>query len=246
MEPDTNVSGDDTCLIFFHLPKTAGGSVKKALIPFFPVSDRVKVTWKNWRENRESIKSMPDGERRRLRLIHGHQPYGTHRLLEQPSFYLTFLREPVDRSISHHFWSASKDQIVETTENFITLARQARNSFVAGRGALQFCNYGNLMTRFLANEVFGEEYASEDEMLEVAIERLTTMRIGLQSEFEESTRRLATWLGVEPDFSIRDKFNPLRTKVSDLPDDVLEFLHLINKNDNRLYEEGIRLFNGQG
>jgi len=208
------------------------------------------MTWKDWRENWEFIKSMPDGERNRLRMIHGHQPYGIHRFLEQPSVYHTFLREPVDRSISHHFWAASRNLLsgepVATTENFITLARKARDSFVAGCGALQFCNYGNLMTRFLANEVFGEVYASDDEMLEVAIDRLTTMKIGLQSEFEESSRRLAVWLGAEPDFSVRDKFNPLRPKVSDLPDDVLEFLHHINSNDNRLYEAGIRLFNGQG
>lgn len=254
MDPDNtinfSIAGSGTCLIFFHLPKTAGGSVKKALIPLFPESNCVKMTWRCWREDREFIKSMPGGERRRLRMISGHQPYGMHRLLEQPSVYLTFLREPVDRSVSHHFWSASRDQLpgepVETTETFITLAREARDSFVAGRGALQFCNYGNLMTRFLANEVFGEGYASDDEMLEVAIERLTTMKIGLQSEFEESSRRIATWLGAEPDFSFRDKFNPQRPRVSDLPDDVQEFLHQINNSDNRLYEEGVRLFKGQG
>ncbi|MEQ1839028.1 MAG: hypothetical protein ABL994_01350, partial [Verrucomicrobiales bacterium] len=130
MEPDNtinqSIAGSDTCMIFFHLPKTAGGSVRKSLLPLFPESNGVKMTWKNWRENWEFIKSMPDAERRRLRMIHGHQPYGIHRFLEQPSVYHTFLREPVDRSISHHFWSASRDLLsgepVATTENFITLA----------------------------------------------------------------------------------------------------------------------------
>ncbi len=47
---------------------------------------------------------MPDAERGRLQLIEGHLPYGIHEYLSQPCEYITILRDPVERMISHYYY----------------------------------------------------------------------------------------------------------------------------------------------
>src|SRR5690349_20650120 len=84
-------------LIFLHIPKTAGISLRQVLInntpgPAFriihPISDV------------ERLAALPESERAALELVDGHLYYGIHSLLPRPCRYMTMLRDPVEQVLS--------------------------------------------------------------------------------------------------------------------------------------------------
>jgi hypothetical protein len=102
--------------LFLHLPKTAGTTLKACLYDEYAVPDGRESRWLQ-----DGIYYFPYGfhkaERPRftravretlarddVRAVTGHFWFGLHRLVPRPSFYVTLLRDPVERVVSlyHH------------------------------------------------------------------------------------------------------------------------------------------------
>ena len=47
---------------------------------------------------------LSEGERNKIRCVKGHMPFGLHGLVDRPSFYITMLRDPVERFISDYYY----------------------------------------------------------------------------------------------------------------------------------------------
>jgi hypothetical protein len=114
------------CLnIFVHIPKCAGGTVKRHIEWEYRENERFHphIKYKDimmkvlnsaeqaeWAANATRIKrswiskylySLPDSQRRSIRCIYGHATYyGIHEAFDQKPRYFTFLREPLARFIS--------------------------------------------------------------------------------------------------------------------------------------------------
>ena len=82
-------------LIFTHIPKTAGTSLKKsAIFPNVRPRDVYQIFG-----TRKLIQDRPRG----ASVVFGHFPYGAHVFLGPGPFrYLTILRDPVDRAVSFY------------------------------------------------------------------------------------------------------------------------------------------------
>lgn len=85
----------DVPLLFMHLPKTAGGSVKELVERSFGAPDLYLFY------NDDPARSAK--EAREARLIYGHFIYGFHKQLLVYPMYTCFLRNPIERVISHYF-----------------------------------------------------------------------------------------------------------------------------------------------
>ena len=82
-------------LIFTHIPKTAGTSLKKSAI--FPNVNEDDVYW--ILGARKLVEDRPRG----AKVVLGHFPYGAHHLLGTgPFYYLTIFRDPVERAVSFY------------------------------------------------------------------------------------------------------------------------------------------------
>jgi hypothetical protein len=92
-------SGNAT-LIFLHIPKTGGLSLRETLLDGVCPSPTFRIIHPI--ADHESLASMPDAERESLGLVEGHMYYGVHELLPGPCRYITLLREPVMRLRSWH------------------------------------------------------------------------------------------------------------------------------------------------
>lgn len=88
-------------LIFLHIPKAAGSTLHPVLERHYSRRTRQSVSEP---EQVEAFKRRPEEERRRIRLLKGHMPFGMHRYLEGRSRYITLLRHPVERVISHYYY----------------------------------------------------------------------------------------------------------------------------------------------
>ena len=56
------------------------------------------------RATAERFKRLPEGRRRRLRVVRGHLFYGVHECLPQGATYITMLRDPVARVLSAYYF----------------------------------------------------------------------------------------------------------------------------------------------
>jgi len=92
-------------LLFLHIPKAAGTTLQSILIKQYkPKYVRSMYGNKNVRGMNvaEKIKDEPEEQRMQIRVLIGHMNFGLHKYLSQPSTYITFLREPLRRIISHY------------------------------------------------------------------------------------------------------------------------------------------------
>ncbi len=97
---------DPRRVIFTHIPKTGGTSLRAVLGRHYP---RHTVHFKDNNNylNARHILTLPPDERDSLRLIAGHLSYGIHAYLSGQSIYITLLRDPVKRLISNYFFARS-------------------------------------------------------------------------------------------------------------------------------------------
>ena len=112
---DTHMSTSEPLLLFVHIPKTAGTTVRQVLSMNEP-GPRSRAIGNVFKGGGGISKSVVSNVRSgrvadfaRVRLVRGHVPFGLAEYLERTlpedrevqSF--TFLREPVDRMLSHFF-----------------------------------------------------------------------------------------------------------------------------------------------
>lgn len=88
-------------LIFLHIPKAAGSTLHPILERHY--SKRIYRTI-SLPEQLEAFKRLPELERHRIRLLKGHMPFGMHEYLAGHSRYITLLRHPAERIVSHYYY----------------------------------------------------------------------------------------------------------------------------------------------
>lgn len=95
-------------IVFAHVPKTAGATLRKLLIAVY---GEQAVYWVLPGQSERSLKelaNMPMSRRRELKVVTGHLPFGLiDHLLPKPPDYITLLRDPVSRIRSLYQYIAS-------------------------------------------------------------------------------------------------------------------------------------------
>lgn len=85
----------DDQLVFLHLAKTAGTTFVFILEQFFAPGEICPAYWL------DEILKIPYEELTKYRLFRGHFHYDLHTLLPKKPVYITILRDPIERIISH-------------------------------------------------------------------------------------------------------------------------------------------------
>jgi len=86
------------CLVFMHIPKTAGTTIASSLRWNYPPQATLHLNLLG--RPIEEMEQVPIEKLSTLRLLHGHVPYGVHRYIPRKCQYVTLLREPVARVVS--------------------------------------------------------------------------------------------------------------------------------------------------
>ena len=91
------------------------------------------------------LMSLSDAERRRIKPLTVHMPFGLHQYLVEPVTSIIILRDPVDRVISHHFHARRNPQSpLHATIQDISLEEFVRSGMSG--------ETDNRMTRILTGE----------------------------------------------------------------------------------------------
>jgi hypothetical protein len=96
-------------LIFLHIPKAAGTTLNFILENHYSRANSYSTSKSNYYPDGsiDTFKVMSAAQHANIRWLTGHMGYGYHTYLSAPSVYVTLLREPVDRVISHYYFESS-------------------------------------------------------------------------------------------------------------------------------------------
>jgi hypothetical protein len=185
-------------IIFLHIGKTAGLSLRMILRRQFPASrvmDLRNPATDHTRLRREGANryfaALPEPERARPRLIMGHATYGLHDHIPRPSTYVTLLRDPVSLNVSLYHY-------IRRTPNHVLHGRikdhPTLESFLQSGISLET---DNSMTRAIAGDTSTPFGGCTDEMLAAAKEHVETnfSLVGFTERFDESLLLLGRVFG---------------------------------------------------
>jgi Sulfotransferase family len=223
-------------LIFLHLPKTAGSTVVRILEREYG-NDAVLPLYDS--KFGDEVAELAPDQAARTRAIAGHFYFGVHDDVPARCRYFTFLREPVERIVSHYHF------VRHQPTHYL---HEAATSMSIG-SYVEFCGTAepnNDQTRLLA----GRGMASHDgrctpEMLPVAKRNLDRHDVvGLTDEFDRSLLLLAHAFGWRRPYYVKENV-ARRRRGNELDDETRAAIVAGNALDVELYRYGRELFERQ-
>lgn len=226
-------------VIFLHIGKTAGTTLRKILYRNFEKDEVVLV--KNGNESPARLRreetpaifaAIPEMERARAKLVLGHIIFGLHDLVPQPSTYITLVRRPTSLVVSQYHW-VRRDP-THWLHARVVEADMSLEEYVEGGISLES---DNSQTRAIAGDTttpFGE---CTGELLDTAkrnVDRHFSV-VGLTERFDESLLLLRHAFGWSKMHYAPAKVAPRRDRPS-VPRPVLDRIEALNWLDDELYE----------
>ena len=225
-------------LIFLHLPKTGGRTLSRIIEHQYGSNTILDLYQSSFGEE---LATLPQRQLNHLRAIRGHFYFGAHTFLSRPSTYITILRDPIDRVISHYYF------VQRDPTHYLYRSSQEMSL----RDYVITCNLAepnNDQTRLLA----GKDHASRSgacspEMLAAAKRNLRDhfAVVGLTEEFDRSLILIRRVLGWRHPFYMRQNVSSFRPRKEDIPDETLRVIQAYNELDCELYRYGKELFQEQ-
>ncbi|MCP4430984.1 MAG: sulfotransferase family 2 domain-containing protein, partial [Gammaproteobacteria bacterium] len=241
-------------VIFIHIPKAAGSTlstiidrqhhadnVYTAYVSVKPGTIRTSTPLQSADARLERLRALSDEKRAKIRVFRGHEGFGVHEFLPQPYTYITLLRDPVDRIISHYYYvlrtpthylyeevtSRQMDLKAYAASGLSTELDNSQTKYLAGLEA-PYLNYGDYSADILktARQNIREHFAV----------------VGLIDRFDETLLLLKKALGWKLPFYTRVNVTDNRPRKRDLPTDTIRTIEAYNELDIELYRFAQSLF----
>lgn len=240
----TGVNGgtEAPAVIFLHIGKTAGTTMRRVLRRQYPASAIL------WTRNRTLLPvdedesrlprertlayfaGLPEEQRRRASLIIAHTVFGVHDHIPRPSTYITLLRNPVALTLSQYSYirGTSRHRLHDEAMRHDTV-----ESFIASGVALQT---DNSQTRAISGDTMTPFGGCTPEMLATAkanIEERFSV-VGLTERFDETLLLLQRAFGWRNVHYVRANVTPAHRRPP-LPESTRRAIEEQNRFDMDLY-----------
>jgi hypothetical protein len=239
-------------LAFVHIPKTAGGTVTNMLARAYsrPGVNAAGNYMTGPEQTARKVTRRPGGweawQRRGGRVTVGHVPYRVFREhLPLDTVYMTFLREPVDRVLSHYYRHIHRSDLkpadrVRARERRRERAASLEEALVEMR-LPQVCN---LATRFLCGHPTRDDDLGASALENAKANLRNFAFVGIQERFDESLVLLQRMLGLDlvPYLNRHVSVEGRRPAVHEIPDAQRALIEEHNRLDLELYRFGLGLF----
>ena len=224
-------------VIFLHIGKTAGSTMRQVLRRQFPSSE-IMVVRSPIRDPRRLRRedtlayfaNLPEQERMRPRLILGHTIFGLHEFVPRPSTYITLLRDPLSLVVSQYGY------VRRTPGHWLhqTALQMSLEEYVQSGVSLEM---DNSQTRAISGDVSTEFGHCSREMLDAAARHIAESFtfVGLTERFDETLVLLGEAFGWSRLAYVRVNVAPIRERQV-LPSETTAMIRGQNVLDQELYD----------
>ncbi|MGA2189101.1 MAG: Wzt carbohydrate-binding domain-containing protein [Steroidobacteraceae bacterium] len=223
-------------IVFCHIPKTGGTSVQQLIADWLPgevIAEHI---------DSENYSTAVHANRR-CRAIIGHFWFRPGELLDSERMNITILREPVDRVLSHYFFSRQLESTLHPSapERSLGLGEYADSDLPA------ICvNSSNFQTRLLAplGLAVSNSKPTDKETLAGALRAIDLFNlVGDYAQLDDTAACIACVARVRmPGDLLRKNATTGRPTTADIPAEVRKRLEAINELDTELYLYARRKF----
>lgn len=236
-------AADDATLIFLHITKTAGTTLKSILKDQFDprtiatIQQNLNHPDFNDILYDDFVKLAP-AQKNRIRFMRGHFAFGIHEHLVRPFKYITMFRDPIERAVSWYYF-VKQNPDSEDYKRFVVNSDGFEDFVGKGYGGT------NSQMRVLLTREQLKKTNDDKELLKVAlnnIEKYFTV-FGFAEKFDESLIHFKRTLGWKylPVYTSRN-ITASRPRVADLPQSTIDVVKERNWADILMYEHAMRLF----
>lgn len=225
-------------IVFLHVPKTAGTTLARIIERQYEARTILHLYESNFGEE---LTAVHGNRMDLLRVVMGHFYFGVHTFVPRSSTYITILRDPVDRVVSHyHFVRHQPSHYLYDAACRMSLAEY-----------VEFCNHqepNNDQARLLAGKGNGPSFGTcTDDMLAAAKENLANRFsvVGLTEEFDASVMLMKRVFGWRNPFYASENIGAVRSRKENTPPDTLRVIRAYNTLDIELYRYAQELFREQ-
>jgi hypothetical protein len=237
------VAAHERNLIFIHLPKTAGTTLQAVIARQFPRDAIFTIDGSRVWESVNQFKDLPEEERRRIRCLKGHMPFGLHQYLSRPADYITLFRDPVDRVISDYYFILRTP--VHHLHDEVVSRRMGLREYVS-TGISFEANNGQ--TRWISGAPGSDSTTAVEALPVDALEKAKAnlhnhfAAVGLTDRFDESLLLFKRILGWGNICYVKRRVSADRPSKGEIPGETLRLIERSNELDLQLYQVAKQLF----
>jgi len=227
-------------ILFLHIPKAAGSTLHTVFNRQYKLANVFTI---DEERSIEDLKQLSIQQRSEIEVLKGHMYFGLHELLPQPSTYITILRDPVERVISHYYYILRNPS--NELYNQVAAAGMNLKDFVLSGLSLEI---DNGQTRLLSSfgAVVPYKHCSP-EILESAKQNVKDhfSIIGFVERFDETLILLKRALKWKMPFYTKSNITQNRPFKAEIPKDTLDVIEAYNQLDIQLYQFAQEIFKEQ-
>lgn len=231
----------DVTVIFLHVPKSAGSTLHAVLDRMYR-SDAVFDIPGPMSEREQEFAQLSPEAHARIQLVKGHVLFGIHRFVPHRFTYITILRHPVERVISHYYFVKRRPR--HRLYEKITSSNMSLEEYVLGGTALELDN-GQVRALYGSDHLNVAYGDCTSDMLDAASQNLRSYFsvVGLAERFDETLLLMANQLkwNRQPLY-VRRNVTKNRPALEGVAPHVLRKIEEANSLDLELYERAAHGF----
>ncbi|MGB7925628.1 MAG: sulfotransferase family 2 domain-containing protein [Pyrinomonadaceae bacterium] len=233
-----------TALLFLHIPKAGGTTLHGVIERHFAPEITYSISGMMPSQSIKEFIELAPERRERIRLVKGHMPYGLHKYLSVPATYITMLRDPVDRVVSHYYFVRRSPGVGHHEE--VTSGKMSLEDFVRERAAIRATNDQTRLisgdekvnAKLLSGGARANEEAGTTDILGLARKNLEDhfVAVGLSEKFDESLLLFRKLLGWKNIYYVKQNVTKGRPAKQQVARETVSLIEKHNDQDMALYE----------
>lgn len=238
-------AGGHRALIFVHIPKCAGRTLAAILERSVPAERRYEVDPDAIAASRAELAALPASRRANIDLLYGHLSYGWHELLPRPAAYLTLVRDPVERVVSHYNYVRFRPGTPHYLRAEVQRRRMGLKEYVES-GVCHEVNNGQVRLLAGVEDIVQEPYGpsrlpygtNDPGLLDRALRNVERhfVVVGLQDQFDATLLLIRSKLGLGRIWYRSRNVGRTRYRKIRPTNDEVEAIRAYNRLDLALYD----------